>query len=277
MSIGAAPPPQQLPDSSSPATGREPVLAASIAFLVLAVGVTALGFFAYQTLDLGATEASTPVRSAAPAPEPGEISVQAIAFVDSLEIEVTESGSSFVVTATAHIGSEPAILPEGDITVLATLLGPEREYELEGLVDERGNVGFEQEVDDSGIYSIAVRDIQGEGLSYDPLRDDAALASVRAGDDDGPGVEERTVEDAETESSDPVDTHTTSSEVDSGVEPIDTEPEPDPEPSEPEPEPSPGAFDDINDDLFGDGEEEPPPANPDDGESPFVPPGSDGS
>lgn len=271
MAIDATPPVAQDPtDWASPPLTREPVLAAAIAFLALAVAVVALGFFGYSSLDLGSTDPAAPVRSIAPAQGDG-ISFNAVAFVDALDLEAEEAGAGFVVTATAHIGSEPALLPEGEIRVLAHLLGPNgREYELESFVDDRGNVAFEQDVREPGIYTISISEIVGDGLSYDPGRDEDLLASVRVGDDEGPNVEERTVEDAESESEETVETETTSSEVDRGV--VDAPSEAVVE--EPEPEATPGAFEDANDDLFGDGEEPPVETPPDPDGSPFVPPGS---
>jgi hypothetical protein len=272
VSVNAAPSAPSPPDSNrSPALdgGREPVLAAAVAFLVLLGIVVAVGAVGYETLNLGSTSSSVtqsvnPAASSAPSGE-------TTAFVDSLELEVSDDGPPFLLTATLHIGSEPAILPEGEVAVVARILGPEEaEYEVEATADPRGNVTLEQEVGEPGIYQISVVEIRGDGVIYDSSLDEDALASVRAGDDEGPGAEERTVEQAETESEETVETHTTSSEIDEGIA------TPDEDVEEEEAPPS-DAFTDANDDLFGDGDEdEPSPTpTPDEPFSPFPqPPGN---
>ena len=268
LSVNTASSAPSNPDSQrSPAAGggREPVLAAAIAFLVLAGIVIGVGAVGYETLNLGATSESVtdsinPAASSAPAGE-------TTAFIDSLDLEVSEDGPPFLLTATLHIGSDPAILPEGDVVVLARIVGPEDvEFEVETVADARGNAVIEQEVEDSGLYTVSVLEIRGDELTYDPSRDEDALASVRAGDDEAPGAVERTVEQAETESETVVETHTTSSEIDAGIAT--------PEEDEEE-EPVNDVFSDANDDLFGDGDDdEPSPTpTPDDGPtSPFPTP-----
>ncbi|HEX5940009.1 MAG TPA: hypothetical protein VFZ12_06580 [Dehalococcoidia bacterium] len=255
------------PRNPAAGAGREPVLAATIAFLVLAGIVVAIGAVGYETLNLGSTSAGvTQTVDPAAADAPAGATT---AFVDSLDLEVSEDGPPFLLTATLHIGSEPAILPDGDVVVVARIVGPEdAEYEVEAVADSRGNVVLEQEVDESGLYTVSVVEIRGEELTYDPARDDDALASVRAGDDEDPGAVERTVEQAETESEEVVETHTTSSEVDAGV----ATPEEDVE--EEEEEPVNDVFSDANDDLFGEDDDEPSPTpTPDDGPtSPFPTP-----
>jgi hypothetical protein len=155
-------------------------------------------------------------------------------------------------------------LPDGDVTIVARIIGPsDAEYEVEAVADASGNVTFEQEVDEPGIYTLSVVEINGEGITYDPTRDDDALASVRAGDDEGPSAEVRTVDEAETESEAVVETHTTSSEIDEGI----ATPEEDQEAEEPVND----AFSDANDDLFGDGGDEEPEPTPTPDEGPFSP------
>lgn len=274
MSVETAPSAPSPPDSrQSPGAegGREPVLAAAIALLVLAVIVVAVGAVGYETLNLGSTgESAGPAVNTAPA---DTTAGETTAFIDSLEIEVGEDGPPFVLTGTLHIGSEPAVLPDGEVVVVARILGPdEAEYEVEAVADASGNASFEQEVDEPGIYTVSVVEISGEGVTYDPTRDDDALASVRAGDNEGPSAEVRTVEQAETESEEVVETHTTSSEIDEGIAtPEEDEAVEDEEPND--------VFSDANDDLFGDGDDgEPSPTpTPDDGPfSPFpqTPPGN---
>jgi hypothetical protein len=265
VSVESAPSAPAPPDSrQSPATdgGHEPVLAATIALVILGVIVVAVGAVGYETLNLGSASES-PQQAVSPATADAAVG-ETTAFVDSLEIEVSEDGPPFLLTGSLHIGSEPAVLPDGDVTIVARIIGPsDAEYEVEAVADASGNVTFEQEVDEPGIYTLSVVEINGEGITYDPTRDDDALASVRAGDDEGPSAEVRTVDEAETESEAVVETHTTSSEIDEGI----ATPEEDQEAEEPVND----AFSDANDDLFGDGGDEEPEPTPTPDEGPFSP------
>ncbi|MEX2236633.1 MAG: hypothetical protein WEB00_03740 [Dehalococcoidia bacterium] len=258
MSIEATPSvPSPLPDSSrpDPSVGREPVLAATAAFVVLLALVVAIGLAAYQTLNLGSGGGVTSAQSnPAPVAAADGETAPTIAYVDSLDLEVEESSGDFLLTVTAHIGSDPALLPEGEITAVARILGPdEASFELESVVNERGNVTWEKTVSEAGLYTAGVMDIRGEHLTYDSSRDEDALASARAGDDEGPGADERSVDEAEAESEDTIETETVSGEIDSGVA----------APGEPDPEATPGIFEDISDGVIGDEEPTPTPT-PDD-------------
>ncbi|MPZ22217.1 MAG: hypothetical protein GEU28_01425 [Dehalococcoidia bacterium] len=275
----APPSPEVAGDGSTRAPSREPVIPALLALLVLGGAMAAALLWAYQTLELGAgSDLSRGVQAAgsddddAPG-QPGET----VAYIDSLDMTVDEAGGAgFTIRASGHVGSNPAVLPDVEVVVAVRLVGPdEQSFDVEAPADQRGNVAWQVDVDEPGLYTLTVIEISGEGIVYDESLDSAPLASIRAGDDDGPQVDERSVDEAEEGAEEVVDTDTGSGEIDSGiVTPPDTsapsggEPEEADEAEEIE-EGDGSPFNDILGDVYGDGSEQPDPAP---SATPFAPP-----